>query len=156
MTHSLQNAFLTVSVDEEGAQLRSIVKDGEEYLGSAEESDDPHERDLGRLIRESHLELEHQDDDSMTFCFRSTKETAQKVPGSFVYRISYVLDGSTLSVFTQIENTGDKLLEFYLDENPGLFYNINHGIIEDPDDHDEDVAIESGEIYSMRWSVTVA
>ena len=50
----------------------------------------------------------------------------------------------------------EKLLEFYLDENPGLHYHILHGIIEDPEDHDEDVVIEGGEIYTLKWSVTVA
>ena len=156
MTHSIQNAFLTVSVDEDGAQLCSIVKDGEEYLSAAEESDDPHERDLGRLISGSHLELEHQDDDSMTFCLHAGGGSGESGLKNFVYRISYVLSGCTVFVITEIENTGEKLLEFYLDENPGLHYHIRHGIIEDPEDHDEDVAIESGEIYTLRWSVTVA
>ena len=155
MTHSLQNAFLSVSVDEDGAQLCSVIKDGEEYLGESEESDDPHERDLGKLIRGSLLELEHQDDDSMTFFYRSGKDTGD-ITGSFIYRISYVLDGCTLSVFTQVENTGDKLLEFYLDEHPGLQSSIRHAIIEDPEDYDEDAAVESGEIFSQRWSVTIA
>jgi len=145
MIHTIQNAYLTVSAAEQGAELRSILgADGTEYLW---QGDPKYWADrainifpyVARLVEGKYIldgkeysmrihgiahyhpfELEEKTDSKMVFVLKSNGETRKEYPREFVFRVIYSLHGSTLEVVYQVENHDKKTMHFGLGGHPGF------------------------------------
>ncbi|MCR5295705.1 MAG: aldose 1-epimerase family protein [Lachnospiraceae bacterium] len=141
----LQNEYLSVSVTSAGAELSSIRSaDGTEYLWQGDPaywtSHAPNifpyvarltegkyllngkEYGFGNhgLVRYEDLSVEAQNDTSVTFLLRADEKTKAKYPFSFIYRISYSLEGRTLAIGTRVENAGSGRMFFAVGGHPGF------------------------------------
>jgi len=145
MIHTVQNAYLTVSADEQGAQLMSILgSDGTEYLWQGDESywskrspvifpfvarltggkylmdGKEYQLPIHGLAPYARFQLEEKTDTRLVFVLHSSEETKKAYPRDFVFRVSYALHGSTLEVVYQVENRDSRTMHFALGGHPGF------------------------------------
>ena len=133
---TLKNESLTVSISELGAEIKSVLKNGYEYMwnGRAEVwsgsapimfpicgglKDDTYtfggkEYHLTRhgFAKTSLFEVETSGEDFATFLLRSNAETKEKYPFDFEFRVSYTLKGEALTVALKVENKSDGNMYF--------------------------------------------
>ena len=150
MRYTLQNEYIAISVDSLGAELKSLKKNNREYLWGA----DPKFWDrtspilfpmIGRLKngefttggRAYHMNLHgfacdmefkavEITNNSLTMQLTSSARTLSLWPFEFVLEVSYVINGSTLSVNWNVRNTGDKDLYFSIGGHPGFLCPDGH------------------------------
>ena len=157
MIYSLENAFLSIQVNDEGAQLWSVKskKTGVEYLWQG----DPAYWTgraynlfpfIGRmpdgiftyngctypsrshgLARYFTFELENQTENSLTFVLRDNEETKKEYPFSFLFRVIFTLNEATLSTTYEVTNTDDKELLCAFGGHPGINVPFGEGNFED-------------------------
>lgn len=144
MLHTIQNAFLSVTVSEQGAQLQSILgSDGTEYLWQG----DPRywaDRDLtifpyvARLTEGSYYldgNLHHMQihgiapyhnfspevqPQQLIFTLSSDAQTQTVYPREFVFRVTYTLHQRMLQITYEVENRDNKIMYFGLGGHPGF------------------------------------
>jgi galactose mutarotase-like enzyme len=145
MLHTIKNDFLTVTAQEAGAQLLSVLgADGTEYLW---QGDSKYWSDrspnlfpyVGRLKEghyyvdgESHqmrihgiapyrdFRLVSNNGNEMVLELTDDAETLAQYPRRFAFRVIYRLDGSTLEVCYEVENRDEKTMYFGLGGHPGF------------------------------------
>lgn len=145
MNRMIQNEFLTVSIAEDGAELLSIRScDGIEYLW---QGDPTYWSDraptlfpfIGRLTQnryrykgaeypmgihgfaaQSHFATVENDSDRVVLELRENAETQAQYPFHFIFRIIFRLDGRTLSVSYEIQNTDRTVMPFAIGGHPGF------------------------------------
>ena len=141
---SIASGKLSARVSSKGAQLTSLELGDEEYLwqgdptwwkgqapilfpivgtlreGRADSSQG--EVRLGRhgLARDFEHELVSSSDDSVTFELRSSDETRERFPFDFALRMTYAVDGTSLSQTFEVENTGDVALPYVVGGHPAF------------------------------------
>ncbi len=145
MLYTIQNEFLTVSVDELGAQLWSILgADGTEYLwqgdsnywsdralnifpyvarltqGSYYLDSTLHHMDIHGIAPYRSFALISRSATAMTFELCSDAGTLAAYPREFAFRIRYALDGAVLNVTYEVENRDGKTMYFGLGGHPGF------------------------------------
>jgi len=144
MYADLKNDILTARIYTAGAELKSLAKDGKEYLwqGSEDSWKDSSPQlfpVIGSMIeggwvwkgqtinlgnhgfaRRSVFEVMKKDDTEVSLRIRDTDETREVYPFSFVLDIDYRLDGNTLTVSYRVENPADEDLLFSLGAHPGF------------------------------------
>ena len=145
MLITLKNNFLTVTADTIGAELQSIKSsDGTEYMWYGDKSYwGSHAPNLfpfvgtlrgnkafcsngviylprHGLARHLEFSCEHFDSTSVTFCLSSNEETKRNYPYDFELRISFKLDGNTVTTVYDIKNTGDSSLPFCVGGHPAF------------------------------------
>lgn len=145
MLHTIQNKHLTVTVEEAGAQLRSIQgKDGTEYLW---QGDDRYWKNrapnlfpyVGRL-KEGYYHLDGQtyrmqihgiapykdfhlvsnDGNRMVLEMTDDMDTLQQYPRQFAFRVIYELKDSALQICYEVENRDERIMYFGLGGHPGF------------------------------------
>ena len=145
MLHTIQNEYLTVTAEEEGAQLQSILgADGTEYLWQGDPaywSDRapnlfPYVARLTRgryrldgreyampihgLAPYSRFDGSVVSEREMCFTLRSDEQTRKAYPREFTFVIRYTLEDNSLHVTFQVENRDEKTMYFGLGGHPGF------------------------------------
>ena len=152
MTITLKNEFLTVTIDDLGAQLCSVVNtDGSEYIWQADPAVWGRHAPLlfpviGRLqngqytvdgetyaisahgfARDSEFELVEALDDSLTLVLRQNEQTAKIYPFDFTLSVKYSLCDSELTMTIEVKNDSAKTMPYMIGWHPG--FNID-GLID--------------------------
>ncbi len=145
MLHAIQNDFLSVTVNERGAELWSILnRDGTEYLwqGSERYWGDraltifpfvarlwqgryrmdglEYEMPIHGFAPTSPFVLAEKTDERMVFELTDDNDTWEQYPRHFVFRAVYQLEGSELAVTYEVENRDEKPMYFGLGGHPGF------------------------------------
>lgn len=152
MLHTIQNEFLTVSAEEEGAQLSSILgTDGTEYLWQGDArywsdralnifpyvarlTDGRYQLDGREYTMAIHgiapyrrFTLTEKTDTAMVLALDSDEETYRAYPRKFRFSIRYALNGNSLEVTYQVENRDERTMYFGLGGHPGFDVPLAHG-----------------------------
>lgn len=164
MLHTIQSDRLTVTVNDLGAQLWSILSaDGTQYLwqgdpaywsdraltifpyvarlwqGQYEMDGKTHRMPIHGFAPTSVFALEERTDTRMTLALASSDETYAQYPRRFVFRVIYALEGDALSVTYEVENRDDRTMHFGLGGHPGFNVPL------EPDLRFEDYRLRFGE-----------
>lgn len=141
---SLKNDCIEIAVDEHGAELQSLKKDGKEYLWQADARYwkrrspvlfplvgrvwgdsyrvDKREYFLGQhgFARDKDFTLVEASDSRLVYELRSSASTLEVYPFDFALRITYELEGSSVRVGWTVTNTGDRELPFQIGAHPAF------------------------------------
>ena len=153
MLHTIQNAFLAVTVSEQGAELQSILgSDGTEYLW---QGDPAYWTDrapnifpyVARLTQGSyyldgvlyHMNIHgialysrfrrvSNDGVKLVMELTDDESTYQKYPRRFSFQVIYTLEKDTLSITFRIENRDEKVMYFGIGGHPGFRVPLAEGL----------------------------
>lgn len=158
---NLNNGILSIDVNTHGAELKSVVKNGIEYLWCA----DPafwgrtapvlfpivgglkgkkyilsgKEYSMGQhgFARDCDFDLIEETDTSLTYILKSDKDTKEKYPYDFSLIIKYTLINSSIKVEWKVINENDKVMSFSIGAHPA--FNLREGINYFKFDNNEDL-----------------
>lgn len=157
----LNNGIIQARISKHGAELRSAVKNGREYMWCADPAywsrtspvlfpivgglkDKRYifggkEYPMGQhgFARDCEFELKSADDTSAVFVLRSDDETRQKYPFDFELEIGYRLDGSAIIVSWRVINKGNDNMYFSIGAHPA--FNLKDGVNYFGFDTDDDI-----------------
>ena len=143
---TLSNGILTVKVNEFGAELQSIRKNGHEYLwqgdpafwgrrspvlfpivGSVWEKKyrvDGREYEMGQhgFARDTEFTLVSESDSEVWYRMESTEATRKVYPWDFVLEIGYKLSGNSLEVMWKVTNPSTEDIFFQIGAHPAFNY----------------------------------
>ncbi|MCF0127772.1 MAG: Gfo/Idh/MocA family oxidoreductase, partial [Pseudobutyrivibrio sp.] len=143
------NDKITAVINYHGAELRSLTKNGKEFMWQADLEfwgrTSPvlfpfvgqvaegkfrvacKEFSMGQhgFARDMDFELETSDATSCSFVLKSNEETKAKYPFDFVLHISYELVGEELKVKWTVENPADEKLQFSIGAHPAFNCDLN-------------------------------
>lgn len=143
---TLANGILTVQVNEFGAELQSIRKNGHEYLwqgdpafwgrrspvlfpivGSVWEKKyrvDGREYEMGQhgFARDTEFTLVSESDSEVWYRMESTEATRKVYPWDFVLEIGYKLSGNSLEVMWKVTNPSTEDIFFQIGAHPAFNY----------------------------------
>ena len=146
MKHTIQNPWLSVTVDEHGAEMRSLMRQADQcemlWQGDAKYWDgqspilfptvgrvhDDHIRHQGNiypmpkhgLVKDMDFTLTAKDEESLTLSVKSNKKTLRNYPFPFSLSVEYRLEGKQLCVSFTVDNPSDEPLPFHLGAHPAL------------------------------------
>lgn len=142
---TIKNEHLTASFSEVGAELKSLLLDGKEYIwrgdpaiwksscpvlfpicGGLKEDTYIYEGKAYRLpkhgfARNKTFTLEKKTDTSLTFLLCTDEETRAVYPFEFELRVTYRLDEKTLHIDYLVENKGENTMYFSIGSHEGYF-----------------------------------
>lgn len=145
----LNNGIISIEVYEHGAELKSAIKDGNEYMwcgdskfwgrtspvlfpfvGALKDKKyiiDGKEYSMGQhgFARDFKFELLESTDNSVTYILKSNEETKAKYPFDFALLIKYTLIDSTIKVEWNVKNESDKTMSFSIGAHPA--FNLKDG-----------------------------
>ena len=152
MLHTIQNDLLSVTVNERGAELWSILdRDGAEYLwqgdekywgdraltifpfvarlyqGRYEMDGKIYEMPIHGFAPTSMFTLAERTQRSLTFELVSDAGTVERYPRAFAFRVVYELRDAELSVSFEVENRDEKPMYFGLGGHPGFNVPLEDG-----------------------------
>lgn len=143
---TLKNEFLTIAVEDHGAELSSIRKGEHEYLWNADPAfwkrhspvlfpivgsvwggvyrSQGNEFKLGQhgFARDMDFTLVSESADELWYELNSSEETLAKYPYAFKLRIGYKLRGNEIDVMWRVENPSDKEMSFQIGAHPAFYY----------------------------------
>ncbi len=153
MIYTIENEFLTVKIDEVGAQLMSIkTKDNHEYLwqgdkkywtgraynlfpvigrmyeGEYDYQGVTYSMPLHGFVRKEKLKVGLISKSAVSFSYQDNEMTRGYYPFAFFYKVIFSLKGNRLFVKTQVENTDDKTIHFGVGGHPGFFVPMEEGL----------------------------
>lgn len=144
MLVTIKNDVIKAEIDTFGAELKSVVKNGKEYMwnadpaywkrtspvlfpfvGSVVGSKYTYENKTYLMsqhgfARDMDFEVLSQDETSASFILRSTEETLKKYPFTFELILSYKLDGNRLTLGWTVKNTNDKTMFYAIGAHPAF------------------------------------
>ena len=144
MRTELHNGALNVSIDSHGAELRSLTKDGREYMWSGDKTywgrvspilfplvgslkgkaylDRGLVYPMGQhgFARDMEFSLVFRDETCAVFALESSDETLEKFPYAFYLEVSYRLTEDALEVGWKVENPGKENLHFSIGAHPAF------------------------------------
>lgn len=157
MIHTIENEVLKISVDTQGAQLMSVLskKTGIEYIwqgdpaywtgraynlfpfigrmyegiftyGGKQYSSRAH-----GLARYFEFGLEEKTENSLTFVMTDNAETKKEYPFSFTFRVTFLLNGSTLTTRYTATNNDSREMLCAFGGHPGINVPFGAGAFED-------------------------
>lgn len=142
--HELKGEVLSIGVASMGAELKSLKRDGKEYMWSAEPQIWPRTSPVlfpfvGRLkgqqytykgetftppvhgfARDTEFVLLEQTDNSLHFGIKDSEATRAVYPFSFEFEMIYALEGNQLKVTYIVKNNGKEDMLFSLGAHPGF------------------------------------
>jgi len=147
MIYSISNSYLHVSVEDAGAQLKSVKSflSGREYLWQGDAkywtgraynlfpivgrmTDNKYTIDgkeyemlIHGFIRRNSLYLKEISKEKMVFEFSSSEITRPQYPFEFEYDVVYELKGNTLKITYEVINKDEKEMVFAVGGHPGFF-----------------------------------
>lgn len=153
MKYQINNEFLTVEIEDLGAQLASIKdNEGTEYLWQGDErywkdralnifpyvarltdgkytfNGKTYEMSIHGFSRETVFAVEHKSEDYIVFSMEDTEETRKQFPFSFRFEISYKLEGNKLLNMYSVINKGDEKMYFGVGGHPGFNVPLEDGL----------------------------
>ncbi len=145
----LDNGIISIEVANHGAELKSAVKDGFEYMWCADEKywartspvlfpivgslkDKSYKLD-GKVYqlnqhgfaRDNEFELIEHDNTSATYFFKDNEETFKKYPFKFELTIKYTLINNIIKTDWTVKNKNDKVMSFSIGAHPA--FNLKEG-----------------------------
>ena len=154
MLYTIENEFLTVVIDEVGAQLMSIKtkKDDHEYLwqgdakywtgraynlfpvigrmyqGQYDYQGKTYDMPAHGVVRKTALNALKESGDKISFTYTENADTLACFPFKFLYKVTFSLDKNRLFVTTSVENTDEKTIHFGVGGHPGFFVPMEEGL----------------------------
>ncbi len=149
---TIKNQYITASFNTLGAELKSLVCDGREYIWQADPEwwgkacpvmfpicgglfDDEfifekktYHLDKHGFAWVTEFEAETQSESSVTFLLKSNEETLAQFPFEFELRIIYTLVGKQLQVRNEVKNIGKGTMYFSIGSHEG--YALPEGVEE--------------------------
>lgn len=149
--YTLSNNKVTIRVNEQGAELVALSKDGVEYLWNGDESywgrcSPVLFPVVGRLkdnaykhkgvtysmtqhgfARDKKFELLSLTEDEIWHRLVSDEETKKKYPFDFILDIGYRMDGNKVIVMWKVTNAGTETMPFSIGAHPGFFCPLHEG-----------------------------
>lgn len=147
----IANEVLEVSVNENGSLLDSVKFKGEEYLWQGSEKSwkskdivifpfvarlkdgwytvdgKKYEMKIHGLARYNTFKAVENTGNSLTMRLESDEETKKQYPFDFRFDVKYTLEGSSLKIAYEVENTGDKEMFFGLGTHFGWIIDGEEG-----------------------------
>ncbi len=146
MEYTIQNGQIQITVDDMGAELKSIVRlDGEEeymwdgnpeywsrtspvlfpfigglHNGAYTHNETTYEMTKHGFLRDTKFVLTEQNKDALWFEVRATKETKIIYPFDFEIEIGYVLYNTSVTVVWKIYNRGSETMEYSIGGHPAF------------------------------------
>ena len=144
MLHTIQNEFISVTVNSHGAELWSIKDHDTEYLWQGDKAfwEDrspnlfPY---IGRMIGKAYsykgkiypmqihgialysdFELVEESSAKLVFCLNSSAESLKQYPWEFSFKVIYTLNGNKLDVTFAVENKSESTMLFAVGGHPGF------------------------------------
>ena len=151
MIYEIKSGNISAKFDSVGAQMKSLQKDGKEYIwqGSPEFWDDSAPLlfpVVGRLkdgvltidgkdyampmhgfARSTDMPVLEQTESSITFLLESDEETKKVYPWEFRFTVTFAIEGETLATRFTIENKDEKKMFFGLGGHPGFHLPMEDG-----------------------------
>ena len=152
MIHTIENEYLAISVAEYGAELQSIRDaSGHEYLWQGDSTywkdrainlfpyvarltngvysldGELYHMDIHGLAPYQEFHLERKSETQMAFRLDSSKETYEKYPREFAFRVIYCLIEKTLRIRYEVENRDSRSMRFGLGGHPGFLVPMDVG-----------------------------
>lgn len=142
---TLHNGKISVLIDEFGAEIKSVIKDGREYMWQGEPQiwsgtaptmfpicgglkDDKFiyggiEYKLPKhgFARRKMFTLEQADNESAVLLLKSDDETKAMYPFDFEFRIIYTISGDAVTVAYRVDNVGDNTMYFSIGSHEGYY-----------------------------------
>lgn len=152
MEYSIRNSALQLTLSDTGAELRSIQKDGREYLWNGDPRYWPERSPLlfpyvGRFTdgkyrlggREYEMEIHgfarkypyrvaEQKETSITFELQDCAETFQMYPYHFTLQVTYQLQESTVAITYRVSNASSDTMYFGIGGHPGFSVPLDEGL----------------------------
>ncbi len=152
---TLNNGVLAVEISPLGAEVKSLIKNGVEYLWQGVEKfwsgqapnlfpivgrlrdgkylHNGKEYELGchGFARKQVFSVESQTENKIVFVLTENEETKKVYPFNFIFKVIYTLDGDTLTVDYQVENPAEEDLYFGVGAHPGFNVPLNNGTFSD-------------------------
>lgn len=156
MIHTLKSDYLTVQINEKGAQLWSIrTEDGTEYLwqGDPKYWEDralnlfpqiglctnntytlhgrEYKMDIHGFIKDTVLAPAECGDSRLVLACEDTEETRAIYPFRFRYAIAYTLEHQTLDITVTVDNRDSQTMYFSVGGHPGFNLPLEEGLAYD-------------------------
>lgn len=149
--YELSNDTIAIKIDSFGAELRSLIKEGTEYMWQADSmfwgrtspvlfpfvgscvnkqySYNETNYAMGQhgFARDQEFELIYKDDKSIWFRLTETKETLAIYPFLFALDVGYEVENSSVKVSWVVNNTGTKPLHFSIGGHPAFMCPLTDG-----------------------------
>ncbi|MFI3175411.1 MAG: aldose 1-epimerase family protein [Bacillota bacterium] len=153
MIYTIKNEFLSVDINDAGAELFSIKdKDGTEYLWQGDDTywarrsptlfpfvgrltdgaytlhGKKYEMDIHGFLKQSLFALVSQKEDAITFSLKDNESTLAQYPFSFEFLLSYTLKGAKLDVDFAVKNLSSDTMYFGIGAHPGFCVPLEEGL----------------------------
>lgn len=151
--YQIQNEYMTVRIEERGAQLLSIKDhDGTEYLWQGDvrywEERSPilfpyiarmtnrqyrlfgktYEMDIHGFAKDMTFALVEESETKVVLAIEDNEVTHAQYPYAFAFTVTYELDGKKLMMSYQVDNRDDKVMYFGIGGHPGLNVPLEEGV----------------------------
>ena len=151
MIYTIKNKSLTVKIDSHGAEVKSVKKNGTEYMwcgnpkfwgrtspvlfpfvgsvrnGKYKTGNREYAMGQHGFARDMEFELVSQTDSSAVFSLRSDTETLAKYPFGFVLEITYKITENTLNVGWSVKNPDSGEMYFSIGAHPAFMCPVKDG-----------------------------
>lgn len=151
MRYTLSNDSISVEIDSLGAELKSVRKNGTEYMwcgdskywgrtspvlfpfvGSLKNGcfkTGGMEYSMGQhgFARDMEFSLVSENEASAVFELKSNEETLKKYPFEFVLNITYTLEGSMIKIGWEVKNPSESEIYFSIGAHPAFMCPIDGG-----------------------------
>lgn len=145
----LDNGIISIEIANHGAELKSAVRDGFEYMWCADEKywagtspvlfpivgslkgkaykldGKVYKMNQHGFARDNEFELIHHDNNSATYVFKDNEETLKNYPFKFELIIKYTLINNIIKVDWTVKNKNDKVMSFSIGAHPA--FNLKEG-----------------------------
>ena len=146
---NLNNGILSIEIDKHGAELKSVVKNGFEYMWCGDKKywsrtspvlfpfvgglkdkkyilNGKH-YPMGQhgFARDCDFELSESSQNSVTYILKSNEETISKYPFEFTLAIKYTLINSSIKIEWKVKNENQKVMSFSIGAHPA--FNLKSG-----------------------------
>lgn len=146
---NLNNGILSIEIDKHGAELKSVVKNGFEYMWCGDKKywsrtspvlfpfvgglkdkkyilNGKH-YPMGQhgFARDCDFELSEISQNSVTYILKSNEETISKYPFDFTLAIKYTLINSSIKIEWKVKNENQKVMSFSIGAHPA--FNLKSG-----------------------------
>ena len=142
---TIKNEYLCASINEKGAELKSLLCDGKQYIWPGDKniwaSSAPHlfpvcgglkdgeylfegekyEMQKHGYIRFCDFDVEQVSDSDVTFIHKSNEQTKKVFPFDYTLRVGFSIEGKKLTVTYNVESDSDRDMYFSIGPHEGFY-----------------------------------